>query len=62
MQEPAYQQPSPKKPRHRRGRPARFFRGYLMVVGALATMAGLVYLLVQLFVEIEKWIPSTPIG
>lgn len=62
MQEPVYQQPGPKRPRHRRGRLARFVRGYLMVVGACATMAGLVYLLVQLFVEIEKWISSTPIG
>jgi hypothetical protein len=44
-------------PRHpRRGRAGRFFRGYLMLVGALTTVAALVLLLVRLFVEIEKWV------
>ena len=41
--------------RPRRGRAGRFFRGYLMLVGALTTIAALVLLLVKLFVEIEKW-------
>ena len=43
----------PRRPR--RGRIGRFFRGYLMLVGMLTTIAGLVLLLVKLFVEIEKW-------
>ena len=43
-----------RRPR-RRGRIGRFFRGYLMLVGALTTAAALVLLLVRLFVEIEKW-------
>jgi hypothetical protein len=42
-------------PRHRHGRGGRFFRGYLMVVGALATAYLLERLLVILFVEIGKW-------
>jgi hypothetical protein len=42
-------------PRPRRSRIGRFFRGYLMLVGALTTIAALVLLLVRLFVEIEKW-------
>ncbi len=42
--------------RPRRGRAGRFFRGYLMLVGALTTVVALVLLLVRLFVEIEKWI------
>ena len=42
--------------RPRRGRAGRFFRGYLMLVGALTTLAALVLLLVRLFVEIEKWV------
>ena len=33
----------------------RFFRGYLMAVGALTTGYVLVQLLVLLFVEIAKW-------
>lgn len=41
--------------RPHRGRIGRFFRGYLMLVGALTTVAALVLLLVRLFVEIEKW-------
>ena len=51
--------PPPERPvyrdRSRRGRAGRFFRGYLMLVGALTTIAALVLLLVRLFVEIEKW-------
>ena len=50
--------PPPKRPeyrdRPRRGRAGRFFRGYLMLVGALTTIAAIVLLLVRLFVEIEK--------
>jgi hypothetical protein len=42
--------------RPRRGRIGRFFRGYLMLVGALTTAAAFVLLLVRLFVEIEKWV------
>lgn len=52
--------PPPERPvyqdRPRRGRAGRFFRGYLMLVGALTTIAALVLLLVRLFVEIEKWV------
>ena len=42
--------------RPRGSRAGRFFRGYLMLVGALTTVAALVLLLVRLFVEIEKWV------
>ena len=56
----AYDSPPERRPeprRHpRRGRAGRFFRGYLMLVGALTTVAALVLLLVRLFVEIEKWV------
>ncbi|MDD3411659.1 MAG: hypothetical protein PHY12_12715 [Eubacteriales bacterium] len=45
----------PERPRRRRGRTARFFRGYLMTVGAATTVIGLTLLLVRLFVEIGKW-------
>ena len=56
--------PQPGRPEYRperrkrphRGRAGRFFRGYLMLVGALTTIAALVLLLVRLFVEIEKWV------
>ena len=43
--------------RHRRGRVARFFRGYLMMVGALTTLYVLLQLAVRLLVEIGKWMP-----
>jgi hypothetical protein len=55
---------NPQKPPHerpiyrdrpRRGRVGRFFRGYLMMVGALTTIIIIILLLVRLFVEIEKW-------
>ncbi len=53
--EPPVQQAVP--PHNRRpGRARRFFRGYLMVAGAAATLLGLTLLLVSLFVEIDKWI------
>jgi len=42
-------------PKKRRGRAGRFFRGYLMVAGALATAYVLERLLVLLFIEIGKW-------
>jgi len=45
---------SPRKKR-RFGRLRRFFRGYLMAVGALTTGYVLVQLLVLLLVEIAKW-------
>jgi hypothetical protein len=51
---PEYRQDHARRPR--RGRAGRFFRGYLMLVGALTTIAALVLLLVRLFVEIEKWV------
>ena len=51
----------PMQTRRRRGGFGRFFRGYLMLVGACTTIIGLVFLLVRLFVEIEKWLPQTPI-
>ncbi len=44
-----------RRPGGRRGRGKRFFRGYLMVAGALATAYVLERLLVILFVEIGKW-------
>ena len=52
-------QPKPKK-RRRRGRFKRFVRGYLMFVGALTTLYVLLQLLVLLFVEIGRWMPSQP--
>lgn len=49
-------QPQQEPPRGKRqGRARRVFRGYLMVTGALATLSGLILLLVSLFVEINKW-------
>ena len=41
----------------RRGRAVRFFRGYLMMVGALTTLYVLLQLAVRLLVEIGKWMP-----
>jgi hypothetical protein len=40
----------------RLGRVRRFIRGYLMVAGALATLAGLTLLIVSLFVRIQDLI------
>lgn len=45
---------SPKKQK-KKGRIGRFFRGYLMCVGALTTGYVLIQLLVVLLVEIGKW-------
>ena len=46
----------PQEPRRRhRGKMGRFFRGYLMIAGALATAYVLERLLVLLFLEIGKW-------
>ncbi|MEG0742048.1 MAG: hypothetical protein RR521_07445 [Clostridia bacterium] len=42
----------------RRGRFSRFLRGYLMLVGTLTTFYVLIQLLVLLFVEIGKWMPT----
>ena len=48
--------PPPQEPRRRHhGRVGRFFRGYLMIAGALATAYALERLLVMLFIEIGKW-------
>ena len=44
---------APKK--RKKGRLMRFFRGYLMCVGALATGYMLIQLLVLLLVEVAKW-------
>jgi hypothetical protein len=54
---PAQPPEAPPKARRNRkhGRLLRFFRGYLMVAGALATAYVLERLLVALFVEIGKW-------
>ena len=47
---------SQEQPRPRpHGRARRIFRGYLMTVGAIATICGIVLMLVRLFVEIGKW-------
>ena len=43
------------RPRRRRGRFGRFFRGYLMLVGAGTTVYLLVLLLVQLLVALKNW-------
>lgn len=54
----------PEKPRRpnrrsrRHGRLGRFCRGYLMCVGGLTTAYVVIKLLVLLFVEIGKWLPS----
>ena len=53
MPQPPSQPDAPKPKRH--GRARRVFRGYLMTAGALATIGGLILLLVSLFVEINKW-------
>lgn len=47
-------QPTPPKPK-RFPRARRVVRGYLMVSGAVATLAGLTLLIVSLFVEINRW-------
>lgn len=46
------------RPRRRKHRFMRVFRMYLMIVGALATVAALVLLAVSLLVEIEKMAPG----
>ena len=43
--------------RRRHGRAVRFFRGYLMMVGALTTLYVLLQLAVRLLVEIGKGMP-----
>lgn len=53
------QEPRPRR-RRRRGRFKRFVRGYLMFVGSLTTLYVLMQLLVWLFVEIARWMPSQP--
>ena len=54
----AHQGPAaPGARRRRHGRVARFFRGYLMMVGALTTLYVLLQLVVRLLVEIGKWMP-----
>ena len=55
-QQPAPEQQQPVHHRPRRGGFARIFRGYLMVVGGVATILGLIWLIVRLFVEIGKWV------
>ena len=51
------QVPQQPDPRHKRpGRARRVFRGYLMVAGAIATLSGLVLLIVSLFVELNNWL------
>ncbi len=52
---PGQNQEPPQPRRKRPGRAGRMFRGYLMIAGAVATIAGLILLLVSIFVEIEKW-------
>jgi hypothetical protein len=52
--EPSSQPEGRRRGRH--GRAGRFFRGYLMVAGALATAYLLERLLVIVFIEIGKWI------
>ena len=47
--------PQQPDPRHRRPcRARRIFRGYLMIAGAIATLSGLVLLIVSLFVELNN--------
>mgnify|MGYP000418628826 CR=1 FL=1 len=54
----AHQGPAASGARRRRhGRVARFFRGYLMMVGALTTLYVLLQLAVRLLVEIGRWMP-----
>ena len=47
--------------RRRSGRVGRFFRGYLMFVGALTTLYVLIQLLVLVFVELSRWMPAQPV-
>ena len=50
------QAPPPQRPPHRhRSRFHRIFRGYLMLVGAIATLYALARLVVLLLIEISKW-------
>ncbi|MEF9878636.1 MAG: hypothetical protein RSE58_01265 [Clostridia bacterium] len=51
-----YQEKAQKRMLRRHGRFLRFMRGYLMIVGGLATLYVLVQLLVLLFVEIGKYV------
>ena len=57
MQQPnqPVQQPTPERRRPRRGRFARFLRGFLFVVGGVTAALALVRLVVWLFVEVGKW-------
>lgn len=57
---PQADHPKPKY-RKRRGWFLRFVRGYLMFVGGLTTLYGLIQLLVLLFVEIAKWSAVQPL-
>lgn len=53
--------PAHKRKKRRRGsRVKRFFKGYLMFVGALTTLYVLIQLLVLALVELGKWMPNQP--
>lgn len=56
-----YYQHAHRPRRRRRSRFRRFVRGYLMTVGAMTTIYVLIQLLVLLFIEIGKWMPSQPV-
>ena len=53
---PEYAAPPPKPRRRRKNGIKAFFRGYLMIVGALTTLYVLAQLLVWLLVEAGKWV------
>lgn len=53
---PDEHRPYPEK--KRRGRFRRFVQGYLMFVGTLTTLYVLAQLLVLLFVELARWMPT----
>lgn len=59
--QPGAEEHSSARPQRRHGRFVRFMRGYLMLVGSLTTIYVLIKLLVLLFVEIGKWLPSQPL-
>ena len=48
-----YEPPRPRP--HGRGKARRFFRGYLLIAGAAATIYVLVLLIIKLLVEAAKW-------
>ena len=60
MQRHPRTQTTPQGSPRRRGMFLRFFRGYLMLVGAGTTIYVLVLLIVDLLVNVLTWLPAGP--